>query len=62
MVVAGVIAIHSELELKASLEKLGIALKIESIQMSDAIGAHEPQVVRQVPINHRSKSPEFSPL
>jgi hypothetical protein len=36
----------SELELKASLEELGIAFEVESIQMSNAIGANEAQVVR----------------
>jgi hypothetical protein len=36
----------SEFELKASLEELGIAFEVESIQMSNAISAHEAQVVR----------------
>jgi hypothetical protein len=52
----------SELELKASLEELGIAFEVKSIQTSNAIGAHEAQVVRQVPINHRSESPKLAVL
>jgi hypothetical protein len=52
----------SELELKASLEELGIAFEVESIQTSNAIGAHKSQVVRQVPIEHRSESPKLAAL
>lgn len=53
---------NSELELKASLEELGIAFEVESIQMSNAIGANKAQIVCQVPIHHRSESPKFSAL
>jgi hypothetical protein len=50
------------LELKASLDELRIAFEVESIQMSNAIGANEVQVVHQVPIDHRSESPKLAAL
>jgi hypothetical protein len=52
----------SELELKASLEELGIAFEVKSIQTSNTIGAHEVQVIRQVRIDHRSESPKLAAL
>jgi hypothetical protein len=46
--------------LKASLEELGIAFEVESIQTADAIGSLETEVVRQVPIDHWCESFELA--
>ena len=50
----------SKLQLKASLEELGIAFEVESIQTANAIGALETELVRQVPIDHWCESFELA--
>ena len=50
----------SELKLKASLEELGIAFEVESIQMPDAVERFEAKVAGKIPVRPRCESLEFA--
>ena len=55
-------AIASELQLNTGLEELRIAFKIESVQMSIPVGHLKPHIFGEVPVDHRSDSPECASM
>ena len=48
----------SKLKLQARLEELGIALEIEPVKVSVAIGYRETHIFGEVPVNHRRDPPK----
>ena len=53
---------YSELQLNTGLEELCVALEVESVKVSIAIGCFQPHIFGEVPVDHRCDSPERASL